>query len=160
MEADVGAAGEPPLAVNHPQRLVHFHRSEDGTVFVELTTLWRWLSGNLKGTQGEERLAKTLRRRGYNGASWKALSVLEDRFAMRSFQYDLRTGFGGQSRGDFVGAEVVPVHRGDARRARHDRGHGRDEGARARDGVAEGLRYVPLLLTCSVLFSPSRRAGV
>ena len=59
--ADAGADAviEPPLAVaNHPQRLVHFHR-EDHKVFVELTTLWRWLSGNLKSTKGDERLAKT-----------------------------------------------------------------------------------------------------
>ena len=73
LEADAGATSEPPLAVaNHPQRLVQFHRSEDGKVFVELTTLWRWLAGNIKNTKGEIRLAKTLRRRGYNGASFTA----------------------------------------------------------------------------------------
>ena len=52
-EVDTGAVIEPPLAVaNHPKRLVRFYR-EEGTVFVVLTTLWRWLSGDLKGTQGE-----------------------------------------------------------------------------------------------------------
>ena len=72
-EADAGAASEPPLPVgNNPQRLIRFHRSEDGTAFVELTTLWRWLSGNLKSTQGERRLATTLRRRGYHGAKFTA----------------------------------------------------------------------------------------
>ena len=71
-EVDTGAVIEPPLAVaNHPKRLVRFYR-EEGTVFVVLTTLWRWLSGDLKGTQGEERLATTLRRRGYNGANFTA----------------------------------------------------------------------------------------
>ena len=73
MEADAGAVSEPPLAVaNHQQRLIRLHRSEDDKVFVELTTLWRWLSGNLKNTNGDVRLAKTLRRRGYNGASFTA----------------------------------------------------------------------------------------
>ena len=72
-EAGASAAAEPPLAVaNHPQRLIQFHRSEDDKVFVELTTLWRWLSGNLNSTQGERRLAMTLRRRGYNGAKFTA----------------------------------------------------------------------------------------
>ena len=71
-EVDTGAVIEPPLAVaNHPKRLVRFYRKE-GTVFVVLTTLWRWLSGDLKGTQGEERLATTLRCRGYNGANFTA----------------------------------------------------------------------------------------
>ena len=71
-EADTGAVIEPPLAVaNHPQRLVHFHR-EDDKVSVELTSMWRWLSGTLKATQGDERLGKTLRRRGYNGARFTA----------------------------------------------------------------------------------------
>ena len=72
-EVDAGAGIEPPLAVaNHPQRLVQFHRSEEGAVFVVLTTLWRWLSGDLKGSQGEVRLAMTLRRRGYHGAKFTA----------------------------------------------------------------------------------------
>ena len=72
-EAGASAAAEPPLAVaNRPQRLIQFHRSEDDKVFVELTTLWRWLSGNLNSTQGERRLAMTLRRRGYNGAKFTA----------------------------------------------------------------------------------------
>ena len=72
LEADAGAVSEPPLAVaNNNRRLVHFHR-EDGKVFVELTSMWRWLSGTLKATQGDERLAKTLRRRGYNGARFTA----------------------------------------------------------------------------------------
>ena len=72
-EVDAGAGIEPPLAVaNHPQRLVQFHRSEEGAVFVVLTTLWRWLSGDLKGSQGEVRLAMTLRRRGYQGAKFTA----------------------------------------------------------------------------------------
>jgi hypothetical protein len=34
--------------------------------------MWRWLSGTLKATQGDERLGKTLRRRGYNGARFTA----------------------------------------------------------------------------------------
>ena len=34
--------------------------------------MWGWLSGTLQATQGDERLAKTLRRRGYNGASFTA----------------------------------------------------------------------------------------
>ena len=73
LEADVGAGSEPPLAVaNHLQRLIRFHRSEDDKVFVELTSMWRWLSGNLKSTKGDDRLTKTLRRRGYNGASFTA----------------------------------------------------------------------------------------
>ena len=71
-EVDAGSASEPPLPVgNNPQRLIRFHRS-DGTVFVELTTLWRWLSGNLKSAQGERRLAMTLRRHGYHGAKFTA----------------------------------------------------------------------------------------
>ena len=62
----------PPLPVgNNPQRLIRFHHS-DGTVFVELTTLWRWLSDNLKSAHGERRLAMTLRRRGYHGAKFTA----------------------------------------------------------------------------------------
>jgi hypothetical protein len=73
LEADADAIGEPPLAVaKHPQRLIRFHRSEDDKVFVELTSMWRWFSGNLKSTKGDARLAKTLRRRGYNGASFTA----------------------------------------------------------------------------------------
>ena len=73
MEVDTGAVGEPPLAVaNHPQRLIRFHRSEDDKVFVELTSMWRWLSGNLKNTNGDVRLATTLRRRGHNGANFTA----------------------------------------------------------------------------------------
>ena len=72
-EAAARAAIDPPLAVaNNPQRLIRFHRSEDDKVFVELTTLWRWLSGNLKSTQGERRLAMTLRRRGYYGTKFTA----------------------------------------------------------------------------------------
>ena len=75
LEADAGAGSEPPLAVaNHPQRLIRFYRSEDDKVFVELTSMWRWFSGNLKSTKGDERLTKTLRRRGYNGASFTAPS--------------------------------------------------------------------------------------
>jgi len=73
-DADAGADAviEPPLAVaNNNRRIVHFHR-EDDKVFVELTSMWRWLSGTLKATQGDERLAKTLRRRGYNGARFTA----------------------------------------------------------------------------------------
>ena len=73
-DADAGAdaVSEPPLAVaNNNRRIVHFHR-EDDKVFVELTSMWRWLSGTLKATQGDERLAKTLRRRGYNGARFTA----------------------------------------------------------------------------------------
>ena len=74
VEADAGAGSEPPLAVaNHPQRLIRFYRSEDDKVFVELTSMWRWLSGNnLKSIQGERRLAMTLRRRGYHGAKFTA----------------------------------------------------------------------------------------
>ena len=72
-DASADAVGEPPLPVaNHPQRLIRFHRCEDDKVFVELTTLWRWLSGNLKSIQGERRLAMTLRRRGYDGAKFTA----------------------------------------------------------------------------------------
>ena len=45
-DTDAGAQSEPSLAVaNHLQRLVRFYRSEDDKMFVELTTLWRWLSG-------------------------------------------------------------------------------------------------------------------
>ena len=72
-DASADAVGEPPLPVaNHPQRLIRFHRCEDDKVFVELTTLWRWLAGNLKSIQGERRLAMTLRRRGYDGAKFTA----------------------------------------------------------------------------------------
>ena len=73
-DADAGAdaVSEPPLAVaNNNKRLVHFYRKED-KIFVELTSLWRWLSSTLKATQGERRLAVTLRRRGYHGAKFTA----------------------------------------------------------------------------------------
>ena len=73
-DADAGAdaVSEPPLAVaNNNRRIVHFHR-EDDKVFVELTSMWRWLSSTLKATQGERRLAVTLRRRGYHGAKFTA----------------------------------------------------------------------------------------
>ena len=73
LEADAGAVSEPPLAVaNHPQRLIRFHRSEDDKVFVELTSMWRWLSGNLRNTKGDVRLAQTLRRRGHTGPNFTA----------------------------------------------------------------------------------------
>ena len=84
-EAGASAAAEPPLAVaNHPQRLIQFHRSEDDKVFVELTTLWRWLSGNLNSTQGERRLAMTLRRSGYNGAKFTAQRMAPASLSMSS----------------------------------------------------------------------------
>ena len=72
-EAGANVIGELPLAVaNHPHRLIRFHRSDDDKVFVVLTTLWRWLAGYNKNSKGEERLAKTLRRRGYCGADFTA----------------------------------------------------------------------------------------